>query len=158
MADRVKWMDGYELRGSKRIYIWSRTIPKLKKTGFLGGGPDTYSLIFPQEDNFGKQIAYGNPSMIVDKPHNLYLQMLINMGYLFFTGFIILVGAYLIQSIKIYRNREFNGFYEIVGLTTALAVSSYLAAGMFNDSAVSVAPYFWFFMGLGIAVNRIIEK
>jgi len=158
MADRVKWMDGYETRGSSRVYIWSRTIPKLKKTGFLGGGPDTYSLIFPQEDNFGKQIAFENPSMIVDKPHNLYLQILINMGYLFFIGFMVLVGAYLIQSIKIYKNREFNGFYEIVGLATALAVSGYLAAGMFNDSAVSVAPYFWFFMGLGIAVNRIIEK
>lgn len=158
MADRVKWMDGYETKGSSRIYIWSRTIPKLKQTGFLGGGPDTYSLIFPQEDNFGKRIAFGNPSMIVDKPHNLYLQILINMGYLFFTGFIIFIGSYLIQCIKIYRNREFNDFYEVIGFATALAVSGYLAAGMFNDSAVSVAPYFWFLMGLGIAVNRIIEK
>jgi len=158
MADRVRWMDGYETKGSSRIYIWSRTIPKLKQTGFLGGGPDTYSLIFPQNDNFGKQIAFGNPSMIVDKPHNLYLQILINMGYLFFIGFVIFIGTYLIQSIKIYRNRKFNDFYEVVGLTTALAISGYLAAGMFNDSAVSVAPYFWFFMGLGIAVNRIVEK
>ena len=158
VADRVKWMDGYETKGSSRIYIWSRTIPKLKQTGFLGGGPDTYSLIFPQEDNFGKRIAFGNPSMIVDKPHNLYLQILINMGYLFFIGFVVFVGSYLIQSIKIYKNREFNSFYEVVGLATALAISGYLTAGMFNDSAVSVAPYFWFFIGLGIAVNRIIEK
>ncbi|UUV18747.1 O-antigen ligase family protein [Fusobacteria bacterium ZRK30] len=157
MADRVKWMDGYETKGSSRIYIWSRTIPKLKQTGFLGGGPDTYSLIFPQEDNFGKRIAFGNPSMIVDKPHNLYLQILINMGYLFFIGFVVFIGSYLIQSVKIYRNREFNSFYEVVGLATALAISGYLAAGMFNDSAVSVAPYFWFFMGLGIAINKKLE-
>lgn len=158
MADRVRWMDGYETRGSSRIYIWSRSIPKLKYTGFLGGGPDTYSLIFPQEDNFGKRIAFGNPSMIVDKPHNLYLQILINMGYLFFIGFVIFVGSYLIQSIKIYKNRQFDNFYEVVGLAIALAISSYLAAGMFNDSVVSVAPYFWFFMGLGIAVNRKVKK
>lgn len=157
-ADRIRWMDGYEAKGSARVYIWSRTIPKLKKTGFFGGGPDTYSLIFPQEDNFGKRIAYENPSMIVDKPHNLYLQILINMGYLFFIGFLVFIGAYIIQSIKIYKDREFNSFYEVVGLSTALAISGYLAAGMFNDSAVSVAPYFWFFMGLGIAVNKIIEK
>ncbi|MCS5421049.1 MULTISPECIES: O-antigen ligase family protein [Psychrilyobacter] len=157
MAERVRWMDGYEFRGSSRVYIWSRTIPKLKQTGFLGGGPDTYSLIFPQEDNFGKRIAFGNPSMIVDKPHNLYLQILINMGYLFFIGFVVFIGTYLIQSIKIYRNREFNSFYEVVGLATALAISGYLAAGMFNDSAVSVAPYFWFFMGLGIGVNKKLE-
>jgi len=158
MADRIRWMDGYETKGSSRIYIWSRTIPKLKQTGLLGGGPDTYSLIFPQEDNFGKRIAFGNPSMIVDKPHNLYLQLLINMGYLFFISFVVLVGSYLIHSIKIYRDKEFNSFYEVVGLTTALAISGYLAAGMFNDSAVSVAPYFWFFMGLGIAINRIVDK
>lgn len=157
-ADRVRWMDGYESKGSARVYIWSRTIPKLKKTGFFGGGPDTFSLIFPQEDNFGKRIAYGNPSMIVDKPHNLYLQIIINMGYLFFIGFVVFVGSYLIQSIKIYRNKKFDGFYEVVGLSTALAITGYLAAGMFNDSAVSVAPYFWFFMGLGIAINRILEK
>lgn len=157
-ADRVRWMDGYESKGSARVYIWSRTIPKLKKTGFFGGGPDTFSLIFPQEDNFGKRIAFGNPSMIVDKPHNLYLQIIINMGYLFFIGFVVFVGSYLIQSIKIYRNKKIDGFYEVIGLSTALAITGYLAAGMFNDSAVSVAPYFWFFMGLGIAINRILEK
>jgi len=157
-ADRVRWMDGYESKGSARVYIWSRTIPKLKKTGFFGGGPDTFSLIFPQEDNFGKRIAYGNPSMIVDKPHNLYLQIIINMGYLFFIGFVVFVGSYLIHSIKIYRNKKIDGFYEVVGLSTALAITGYLAAGMFNDSAVSVAPYFWFFMGLGIAINKILEK
>lgn len=157
MADRVKWMDGYETKGSSRVYIWSRSIPKLKQTRFFGGGPDTYSLIFPQNDNFGKRIAYGNPSMIVDKPHNLYLQILINMGYLFFISFIVFIGSYLIQSVKIYRNREFNSFYEVVGLSTALAISGYLAAGMFNDSAVSVAPYFWFFMGLGIVINKKLE-
>jgi len=157
MADRIKWMDGYEKKGSSRIYIWSRTIPKLKQSGLLGGGPDTYSLIFPQGDNFGKRLAFGTPNIVVDKPHNLYLQILINMGYLFFIGFVIFVGSYLIQSIKIYKNKEFNDFYEVVGLTTALAISGYLAAGMFNDSVVSVAPYFWFLMGLGIAVNKIIE-
>ena len=156
-ADRVKFMDGYETKGSSRIYIWSRTIPKLKNTGYLGGGPDTFSLIFPQNDNFGKAIGYGNPSMIVDKPHNMYLQILINMGYLFFAVFIIFIGSYLLQSIKIYRNKKFDNFYEVIGLANALAISGYLAAGMFNDSAVSVAPYFWFFMGLGIAINKKLE-
>jgi hypothetical protein len=156
-ADRVKFMDGYENKGSGRIYIWSRTIPKLKITRWFGAGPDTFSIVFPQDDNFGKTITYGNPSMIVDKPHNMYLQLLINMGYLFFTVFIIFVGSYLLHSIKIYKNKKFDNFYEVIGLANALAISGYLAAGMFNDSAVSVAPYFWFFMGLGIAINKKLE-
>ena len=154
MADRIKFMDGYETKGSSRIYIWSRSIPKLRQTGYLGGGPDTYSIMFPQNDNFGKAIAFRNPSMIVDKPHNMYIQILTNMGYLFFLAFIIFVGSYIVQSINIYKNRKFNDFYEVIGLATALAISGYLVAGMFNDSAVSVAPYFWFFMGLGIAINK----
>jgi hypothetical protein len=79
------------------------------------------------------------------------------MGYLFFTVFIIFVGSYLLHSIKIYKNKKFDNFYEVIGLANALAISGYLAAGMFNDSAVSVAPYFWFFMGLGIAINKKLE-
>ena len=34
-------------KGSKRVYIWSRSIPILKDCLLLGFGPDTYSIVFP---------------------------------------------------------------------------------------------------------------
>ena len=42
--------EGYERLGSSRAYIWSRTLPLLKDTIFIGHGPDTYAMYFPQDD------------------------------------------------------------------------------------------------------------
>jgi O-antigen ligase len=45
--------NGRETLGSGRGYIWSRTIPLLKETVFLGHGPDTFAIYFPQYDYIG---------------------------------------------------------------------------------------------------------
>lgn len=144
--ERFKLFDGRENIGSKRGYIWSRSIPLLKETLILGYGPDTYSLVFPQNDNFGKAMAFGNTNIIVDKPHNLYLQIGINTGLLALINFIIASGVFLIIGVinfnKIGRRNDF------ISLGLYLGVIAYLVAGLFNDSLISVAPTFWIYWAL----------
>lgn len=146
---------GKERLGSGRGYIWSRTIPMMKNTFFIGYGPDTYALEFPQNEFLAKYYALNNPQIIVDKPHNLYLQIGINNGVIALLGFIILISAYIGSSLKMYIFKLCYTNGEILGVVNMLAVAGYLAAGIFNDSNVSVSPIFWVLLGVGISINYL---
>ena len=149
---------GKEKLGSARGYIWSRSIPIMKETLLIGKGPDTYALEFPQNDFLGKWWAYDTPNMIVDKAHSLYLQYFINNGGLALLGFLILVGAYLLSSIRLYVSKGYYANREVLGVATTLAVVGYLGAGIFNDSIISVAPIFWILLGAGMAINYMLYE
>ena len=149
---------GKELLASGRGYIWSRSIPLLKNTVILGTGPDTYVLFFPQNDFVAKDYSLGNPIVIVDKPHNMYLQIGINQGLIALIGFLILVISYVIDSLKLYAFKNYYNTGDAVGVASVLAVIGYLIAGIFNDSVVSVAPIFWVVLGMGIGINYIRRK
>ncbi|WDC84980.1 O-antigen ligase family protein [Caloramator sp. mosi_1] len=128
-----------------------------KKYPLFGTGIDTFMIFFPQNDVLGKLRFLYDPYIIVDKPHNLYLQISQQMGLLFFFVFVILVAGYIIQSIKIYFNAYFYKEIEVYGLGIFLGVIGYLSAALFNDSIVSVAPIFWILYGVGIGLNNAIS-
>jgi len=157
--DNIKrWgFEGKELFASSRGYIWSRSLPLVKDTILLGHGPDTFAAYFPQQDIKGKMYAYnGDMWQIVDKAHNLYLQIALNTGVLSLIAVLALFIMYIIKSCKIYYNNSFKDFNSIAGLGIFVAVVGYLGAGMFNDSVVSVAPVFWILLGMGISINNIL--
>ncbi len=145
--------EGKESLGSSRGYIWSRSLPLLKKTWLVGFGPDTFAMYFPQDDYVGKLVAYGNIGVVVDKPHNLYLQTAINTGIISLLALLSIFIMYIISSLKLYIKNEFEDIYSIVGVAVFLGVCGYLGAGLFNDSVVSVSPIFWGLLGIGIGIN-----
>ena len=149
---------GKEQLGSSRGYIWSRSIPMMKQTWLIGYGPDNYALHFPQDDLLAKWWAYGTPNMIVDKPHNLYLNIWLNLGGPALVGFMLIILVYLAQCFKLYALKHHYEIKEILGIATMLAIVGYLGAGLFNDSVVSVAPIFWVMLGAGMGINFWVHK
>lgn len=145
--------EGKESLGSARGYIWSRSIPLLKNTIIKGYGPDTFATIFPQHDFLGKFYAYNTMNIVVDKVHNLYLQIALSTGIPSLLAFLVLLGYYFLTSIKIYIKGNFESVKEVVGLAIFVALVGYFAAGFFNDSTVHVSPVFWALLGLGYGVN-----
>ncbi|RCW48150.1 O-antigen ligase [Halanaerobium sp. MA284_MarDTE_T2] len=145
--------EGYERLGSSRAYIWSRTLPLLKDTIFIGHGPDTYAMYFPQDDVIGKLKFFSNPEIIVDKPHNLYLQIAVNTGIISLLVLLYLWGNYIFSSFVLYNNSDLSSWQNRLGIALLGAVSAYLVAGFFNDSVISVAPVFWIILGLGISLT-----
>lgn len=151
--------EGNERIGSSRGYIWSRSLPLLKNALVFGYGPDTFATAFPQHDIFGKMYAYhGDMWQVVDKPHNLYLQIAINTGIISLLAFLFLVGYYLYRSFRIYLSNSFDDFLSQAGVGVFVAIVGYLGAAFFNDSVVSVAPVFWCLLGLGASINHIISN
>ena len=150
--------EGKERWLSSRGFIWSRSLPMIKDTMFIGHGPDTYALFFPQDDVSGKIKAYGMPYIAVDNPHNMYLQMAINTGLLSFIAFLIFVCWFIIEAIRLYFKPKNNNLYSKVGIGCMLAVIGFLVAGLANDSTISVSPVFWIVIGTGISCNRLYSQ
>ena len=149
---------GRESMFSNRGYIWSRTMPLLKDAIWLGHGPDTFFIYFPQDDRIGKYMYLYSAEAVVDKPHNLYLQTWMNTGLLSLLAFIALMGYYIISSLKLYgRDRKEDGFSS-VGIGCLAAVIAYLISGFVYDSNISVAPVFWGLLGLGMACNLLYQQ
>lgn len=150
---------GREAMATSRGYIWSRSIPMLRETIILGHGPDTYAIYFPNSDVVGKILGYNDVNIIIDKPHNLYLQIAINTGVLSLIAFLSLIIMYIISSFKAYFKKEkYNGIMESAGLGIFMAVLMYLFTGLSNDSIVSVAPIFWILLGTGFVLNEKINE
>ncbi|MEA4986598.1 MAG: O-antigen ligase family protein [Anaerovorax sp.] len=145
--------------GNGRGYIWSRTIPMMKDTLFLGKGADTYCIYHPHNDYAGKYNAGWNVNLIVDKPHNMYMGMAVGTGGLSLFALLSLFGFYLIQSFKLYfRIKYETDFLTYVGAGIFFGICGFLTSALVNDSSVSVMPMFYGLLGTGIAINIMLQK
>ncbi len=148
--------EGKEKLGSSRGYIWSRTIPLLKNCIVTGYGPDTFAYEFPQNDYLAKSYAYAEGFYItVDKPHNLYLQIFFSNGLIALIAFLVICVFYLVDCVRLYALKKQYRSEQYYGISVMLGIVGYLAAGLFNDSVVAVAPVFWILLGTGAALNTI---
>lgn len=136
-----------------RGYIWGRTIPLMPEHLLIGAGPDCFLFVFPQDDVLGKLYAYGTGNIVVDKPHNLYLQIFINEGGVALLAFLGICAVYLWDCVRLYgKNPRTAGAFRGIGV--ALGVIGYLFAGLFNDSTVMTSAVFWILLGIGVGMNR----
>ncbi|MCX7842207.1 MAG: O-antigen ligase family protein [Clostridia bacterium] len=142
---------------SGRGFIWSRSIPLMSDSLIIGKGPDTFPFYFPQHDFTGKLLGLSNQYILVDKPHNMYLHIGIGTGAVSLLAFLAIILMYFIQCCTILAKYSKQDLYWHAGIGIAAAVAGYLAAGVFNDSIVSVAPIFWVLLGLGININLRIK-
>ena len=139
-----------------RGYIWNKTIPLLKDYIFLGSGPDTYALVFPNDDYVDRyNNYYGNA--IITKPHNLYLQIAVQTGVLSLICFLVFYVWYFISSLRIYFKQRLDNPLVIAGFAVMLGTLGYMVSGMLNDSTVTITPLYWAMLGMGIGINHRIK-
>ena len=141
---------------SNRGYLWSRTIPLLKKYIVLGSGADTYSLVFPQCDYIARSNA-GYQNQLITKPHSLYLQMAVQYGVVALLCFFAVAGIYAVQTIKLCWKADFKDKYSCLALGLLMGIAGYGIMGISNDSCVALAPLAWVILGLGFAVNKLVK-
>ncbi|MDR0570425.1 MAG: O-antigen ligase family protein, partial [Clostridiales Family XIII bacterium] len=120
--------------GSGRGYIWSRTLPMLSQTLFVGHGADTYCIYYPQNDYVGKYNSSWNINTIVDKPHNMYLAAGVGTGVISVLALLALFVLYFIQSVRIYWREEYEDFTSVVGAGTFFGVFGFAVSGFVDDS------------------------
>ena len=154
--------EGRETFGTGRGYIWSRSIPLVLSNGIrgiiFGSGPDSFSVVFPQYELREKLMYLGNPYIIVDKPHNFYLQTAINTGLLSLLALIVLFVFYIYRTIRsIMRDDIKDRFIISLKFAFFMGIIGYLIAALATDSTISVSPAFWIMLGAGFAVTEFSE-
>lgn len=150
-ADRQRFFSG-------RGYIWSRTIPLLKEHIFLGSGPDTFLLEFPQNDYLKMQQNGFGGGMVMTKPHSMYLQVGVQTGVLSLLCLLVFYGWYAIWCLRLYWFRNMGTLTEGLGVSVFIASIGYMISGISNDSMVVTGPVFWTLIGLGVAANAMVAK
>lgn len=115
-----------------RAFIWGHTLPLLKSHWLWGSGPGVFALQFPQGLPKAVEI-FGNA--IIDRPHNIYLQVWHATGLLSLVCWGLIVVAF-------FRKCKDNA--------KRMGVMGFLVAGLFTDSVVSVTPYFLVMLGSGL--------
>jgi hypothetical protein len=144
----------YGKAASGRGYIWIRSLQMAGDTILFGRGPDTFALYFPNADPY--KAFYSQPNTFIDKPHNLYLQLWLNLGGLATLAFLAMVFIHGIHTFRILKRADISDERTMLAVGLFLGWSAYLLAGFFYDSTVSVAATFWIVFGLGMAMNEIV--
>lgn len=152
----VKFLDDHSGLFNNRGYIWSRTLPLLSKYFFLGSGPDTFSIAFPNQDEVGLYNG-SHDCEIVTKPHNWFLQTAVQTGVPSLIALLVFLGIYFVDSIRLYWRSNFEDTAHKLGFSIFLGTFGYVTTGIINDSTITVAPAFWGILGVGIAMNRILR-
>lgn len=156
-ADSISTLDSYGRFASNRGYIWSRTIPILRGRIIFGVGADNYPLVFPQDD-FAEKMKIGmDANMVIDKPHNMMLQIGVNTGMLSIVALLFVWIYYLIDSMKLFLNVAFDSYNKFIGVACLISITGYITAALFNDHIVSISPVFWMILGIGVCNNGIIR-
>lgn len=145
-----------ENMANRRGYIWSRTIPLMKTYWFKGIGPNAFIIAFPNADFVGSK-RVGGSTLLVDKPHNIFLQTFIQTGGISAIAYAALVILYIVQSIRLLWRRKLNGNIERLALGLLMSSIAYTIVGLTNDAVVGVQSSHWILLGLGYAVNRIMK-
>ncbi len=127
--------------------MWSTSLPLLKDHLFLGSGPDTFVFEYPAYDIKGKFNMFGTPHMIIDKPHNMFIQIGVQNGVLALLVFLSMIGYLYTLGIKELKNRA-STKSDLWGYLAG--ISGYLVATFFYDSSIGVSVIFWIFVA-GVA-------
>ncbi len=132
---------GLETMGSNRGYIWSRALRIAKTTAFIGKGPDSFALEFPQTDYVNKENLYQSRSIVVDKAHNGYIGMAIELGWMAILIFTALQVRLIIKGFS--QGRE--------GVFLSLALIGIGITNVFNDFNIHTMFLHVVVMGMLIA-------
>ncbi|MCT6923391.1 O-antigen ligase family protein [Metasolibacillus sp.] len=134
-------------KGSGRIYIWEKTFNLISERPFLGYGLDTLLYNFPH-NNIDARAGILTETVIVDKPHNMYIGMLYGTGWIGFIAMIMVIGISFIRSLKAITQVN-NEAVWIIGI----AWLAYLIQAIFNDSLPSISAPMWVLAGIMMALT-----
>lgn len=143
---------GLETKGSGRIYIWSRTLPLLKKYFFVGSGPDTFYRAFPQNDYVGKEMYADTSARMIEKAHNGYLMTAVQTGVVSLILLLVFYGWYVKTFFRRVKHMSFSSVKDILGISFFVGTTGYMVSSLFYDSSLQCTPLFCIFVGISMAI------
>jgi len=110
-----------------------------------------------QHYNIDARANLETESVIVDKPHNMYMGILYGTGIIGFIAFIVLIFTITWASLKQVFKKQDN----VVATVLAVGVLAFLFQGIFNDTLPGIGGVMWVLVGMflfGYVKQDDIEK
>ncbi|GLC87892.1 O-antigen ligase family protein [Lysinibacillus piscis] len=126
--------------GSGRVYIWTYIMDLVKERPILGYGLDTLMYNFPHY-NKDARANLETETVVVDKPHNMYMGILYGTGIVGFIAFLAIVAFTVWTSLKV----VISGKSGLVIL--AVVVLAFLFQAVFNDTLPGTAAPLFILIG-----------
>lgn len=140
----------------QRLFLWRTVAPLVGQRPLLGWGPETLSQIYPAYATPEFQEMFPEAKMmriVVDRPHNDLLQQVVATGFIGLAAYGWMWSALFRTAWRVGRDGEREDVACIAaGLLGGFA--AYFVQLQFSFSYVSVAPVFWSFVGLLLALER----
>ncbi len=130
--------------GTYRVFLWKRAFKLVKEYPLIGSGPDTFAVRFM--DKYTNDVKLLGELTINDTAANVYITMLINIGIVGFTSYIVFLILQFINGIK---NRNKYSTVLLIGILC------YAIQDFFNLWVVIVTPIYWTLMAIhGLATSE----
>ena len=126
--------------GSKRVFIWTRTIDLITQRPWLGYGIENMAEPFGAQFRDDMKEIFGF-SLTVDKAHNEYLQVAVDSGIPSLIAYMLFLASLLFESYKKLLHDKRNIFI-------LAATLGYLSQALFSFSVISVVYLFWTLLGI----------
>jgi O-antigen ligase len=133
-----------------RLTIWKATLPLIGQRPLLGYGPDGMQLafqgVFPPE-----LVYYQGRHLVVDRAHNLVLDITVNAGLLGLAAFMFLLwraGRLMWRGLDSTADRD--RLLLLAGIAAALV--GHLVELQVSFETVATAAIFWLLLALGISL------
>lgn len=134
-----------------RGYIWANTLPLLMQVVLIGKGCGNFVYNFKQYDYVGLLESQGTHKLIIDRPHNMFLQYSVDVGMI---GTIALFAMIIRILFGWMRWKMIKGSAEnVLSVASFFSVVAFLVFMLLNDSLVVLSPYMWIFMGINFALQ-----
>lgn len=131
--------------GSGRMYIWEKTLNLVMDRPLFGYGLDSLMYNFPHY-NIDARANLETETVVVDKPHNMYVGILYGTGLFGFISFMGIIIIILISSLKeIVKIRTSKNNHTVI---FAVAWLAFLFQALFNDTLAGVAGPLWIISGV----------
>jgi putative inorganic carbon (HCO3(-)) transporter len=127
--------------GATRLHIWSDTLHVLAARPWVGWGPDTFGLVYPQF-----QTGDWTPGFIIDKAHSDVLQVAATQGVVGVAAYLALAAAFVVAF---WRGRSRPGALALLGAWLAYQVPLQLDFSWLPSAAPA-----WLLMAVAVAVWR----
>jgi O-antigen ligase len=135
---------------SNRGFIWYYSNEIIKENFVIGYGPDNLYYNFSQL-NEHKSIYM--PNDLIDKPHNMYLQVMLDIGIFGLIGFMIILVTLLLKSNKAI-DLEKDTFKNTYFKALILVILAYMVQGIVNDNTIAVQSVLYLIMGIGASLIK----
>lgn len=140
-----------------RGYAWVNSLPILKDTILKGVGPGNFAYYFKQQDYVGMLQTHESTKLVIDKPHNAYLQYAINLGVPGMLGFFGILAYALVKGVLFWWNQKKGEMdMEPLHLGAMISIVGFAVSSLMNDSTVAVTPTICMVAGLVLAMNYML--